>query len=137
MDPKHQENYLKKYDEKGLEKLQSKVVFTDPAYSFIFKKTEKIVAALYLITNLISDIEPLKWQIRKISIELISGTLALKKSSSSQRKQSTVDLTVTVSEIISLLKIASAADHVSLMNFSASPIISLPNFCRNLPITAT
>lgn len=118
MDSKHQENYLKKYDEKSLEKLQSKVVFNDPAYLFVFKKTEKIIAALYLITNLISDNEPIKRQTRKISLGLMSDMLALKRLSSSQTKQAVVGLTATISEIISLLKIASFADQISSMNYS-------------------
>lgn len=118
MDSKHQENYLKKYDEKSLEKLQSRSVFNDPAYLFIFKKTEKVVAALYLVTNLISDIEPIKWQVRKVSIGLMSETLTLKRQPSSQTKQVVIGLIATISEIVSLLKIASVADHISSMNYS-------------------
>lgn len=118
MDSKHQENHIKKYDEKSLEKLQSKLVFNDPAYLFIFKKTEKIVAALYLITNLVSDIEPIKWQIRKISLGLMSDMLTLKRLSSVGSKQTLVGIVTTISEIISLLKIASISDHISPMNYS-------------------
>jgi hypothetical protein len=118
MDSKHQENYLKKYDEKSLEKIQSKVIFSDPAYQYIFKKTEKIVAAVYLVTNLISDIEPIKSQIRKVSIGLMSDTLAIKRLPAVSWRQTVSDLIVTVSEIISLLKIASTAEYVSSMNYS-------------------
>jgi hypothetical protein len=118
MDSKHQENYLKKYDEKSLEKLQSRVVFNDPAYLFVFKKTEKIVAALYLVTNLISDIEPIKWQIRKISIGLMSDILAFKRLFSPGSRQTAAGLMTTISEIISLLKIASLSEHISSMNYS-------------------
>lgn len=118
MDSRHQENYLKKYDEKSLEKLQSKTLFTEPVYLFIFKKTEKIVAALYLITNLISDIEPIKRQIRKVSIGLMSDILNLKRLSSAPSKQAITGIIVAVSEIISLLKIASISGHVSPMNCS-------------------
>lgn len=118
MDPKNQENSLKKYDEKSLDKLQSRVIFTDPAYLFIFKKTEKVVAAIYLITNLISDIEPIKWQIRKVSAGLVTDMLVLKKTSAVQSKQIIIGLTMAISEIISLLKIAAIADHISSMNHS-------------------
>jgi hypothetical protein len=116
MNPKHQENFLSKYDEKSLEKLQSLIVFTDPAYLFIFKKTEKVVTALYLITNLVSDIEPIKWQIRKMSVSLVSDTLNLKRLSAAQYKQAITGIVVTISEIISLFKIASISDHISPMN---------------------
>lgn len=118
MDSKHQENYLNKYDEKSLEKLQSKLVFTDSSYLFVFKKTEKIVAALYLVTNLVPDIEPIKWQLRKTAAGLITDILALKRSSSLQSKQMVGGFVLTISEIASLLRIASVAEHVSLMNYS-------------------
>lgn len=118
MDSKNQDNYLKKYDEKSLDRLQSKVIFTDPSYQFIFKKTEKIVAAIYLVTNLISDTEPLKWQIRKIALELMSDTLSLKRLPVSASKQAVMGLMVCASEIVSLLKVASISDQVSPMNAS-------------------
>jgi len=118
MDPKQQENYLKKYDEKNLDKLQARFVFTDPTYLFVSKKTEKVVAALYLITNLISDSEPIKFQIRKASLGLVSDTMSLKKSATTESKKIIVGLMVTVSEVISLLKVAFISEHVSSMNFS-------------------
>lgn len=118
MDSRNQENHLKKYDEKSLEKLQSKTVFTNPSYLFVFKKTEKIVAALYLITNLISDTEPIKAQIRKLSLDIMSDTLNLKRLPSTQFKQTVTETVVTISEIISLLKVASISEQVSPMNHS-------------------
>jgi hypothetical protein len=116
MDSKHQENFLKKYDEKNLEKFQSIAIFSDPTYLFIFKKTEKVIAALYLITNLVLDSEPIKWQIRKVSIGLMSDILNLKRLSSSQHKQAITGIVVAMSEVISLLKVASISDQISLMN---------------------
>ena len=44
---------------------------------YVFKKTEKIVTALYLVTNLIKDNDPLKWEIRERCMSLISSTIAL------------------------------------------------------------
>jgi hypothetical protein len=116
MNPKHQENFLSKYDEKSLEKLQSLIVFTDPAYLFVFKKTEKIITAVYLITNLISDMEPIKWQIRKTAVTLMSDMLGLKRLPATQYKQAFTGIVVTISEIISLFKVASISDHISPMN---------------------
>lgn len=118
MDPRNPENHLRKYDEKSLEKLQARTIFTDPAYSFIFKKTEKIIAALYLVTNLISDSEPIKWQIRKSALSLMSDILAYRRSPIPESRQVVISLGISISEIISLLKIASISNHVSLMNHS-------------------
>jgi hypothetical protein len=44
---------------------------------YVFKKTERIVTALYLVTNLIKDNDPLKWEIRERCMSLISSTIAL------------------------------------------------------------
>lgn len=118
MDSKNQENHLKKYDEKSLEKLQSRVVFTNPEYLFIFKKTEKIVAALYLVTNLILDNEPIKWRIRKMALELVSDTLDLRRLPSVQAKPTVSGIITSISEMISLLKVASISEQVSQMNFA-------------------
>ena len=116
MDSKSQENYLKKYDEKNLDKIQSRLVFNDPGYLYIFKKTEKVTAALYLITNLVSDSEPIKWQIRQKSLKILSDILSLKRLSVTQAKGVINDLLAHVSEIISLIKIASISNHISAMN---------------------
>jgi len=116
MDLNNRDNSIKKHDEKSLDKLQSRIVFTDPAYQFVFKKTEKIIAAIYLVTNLISDIEPIKFDIRKVGLSLMSDTVALKKIPSVQAKQNISTLILSVSEIISLLKIAHISNHVSAMN---------------------
>jgi hypothetical protein len=134
MDTKNQENYLKKYDGKSLEKLQSRTIFSDPSYLYVFKKTEKIVIAIYLITNLISDIEPIKWQIRKISSGLMSDILTLKRLPPVQLKQAITNLTITISEIISLTKVASFSEHISSMNYSVvqKELVLLMDILQNM-----
>jgi predicted transcriptional regulator len=44
---------------------------------YIYKKTEKLVSAIYLLSNFISDKEPLKWQMRESGIELLSQSLTV------------------------------------------------------------
>jgi len=43
---------------------------------YIHKKTEKIVAALYLITSLMDNSEPVKWNLRTSAVSLMSFTIA-------------------------------------------------------------
>jgi hypothetical protein len=52
---------------------------------YVLKKTEKIVTALYLVTNLIKDNDPLKWEIRERCMSLISSTVALASIDSQER----------------------------------------------------
>ena len=47
-----------------------------PYFRYLYKKTEKIILAVYLVTNLFTDREPLKWELRKISSPLLSRTLS-------------------------------------------------------------
>ena len=41
---------------------------------YIFKKTEKITAAIYLISGLLKDDEPMKWELRDHGMELMSSS---------------------------------------------------------------
>lgn len=67
------------------------------------KKIEKIVSALYLITSFFDDKEPLKWKIRALSTDLISGTVK--------------DKSIVVKEVASLFSIAKTASLVSEPNY--------------------
>jgi predicted transcriptional regulator len=57
----------------------------DEHFFYVLKKTEKIVTALYLVTNLIKDNDPLKWEIRERCMSLISSTVALASIDSQEK----------------------------------------------------
>lgn len=42
-------------------------------HTILNSKNEKIVAAMYIVSNLISDSEPIKWKIRELSLCLLSA----------------------------------------------------------------
>ena len=44
---------------------------------FTFKKIEKIVSALYLVTSLIKDEDPLKWIVREKAVSLLGNATLL------------------------------------------------------------
>ena len=68
--------------------------------SYLYKKVEKIAAAIHIVTNLLDDKEPLKWELRKLSLCLLDVP------------------NVYLTKIVSVLDIASYAGLVSQMNFS-------------------
>lgn len=70
--------------------------------AYILKKSEKIVSALYLLSNFLSDKEPLKWQLRESGIKLLSENLSVSA----------------VSQILSLLQVAHIGGMISEMNFN-------------------
>lgn len=84
---------------------------------FIYKKIERVVSALYLVSNLLSDNEPLKWQFRNLGTSMISNVLSL---TSSPLLVSTVthELISELVRLLSLLDISSVAGLISEMNFS-------------------
>jgi hypothetical protein len=81
------------------------------------KKTEKLITAIYLITGFFDDKEPMKWRLRELGSKLLSH---------SEKGQ-------TVSETLSLLRVAKNAGLISDMNFD---IISR-EFNRLIPAAPT
>src|SRR3989344_2247956 len=85
---------------------------------FLFKKTERIVAALYIITGSMSDNEPLKWRIRESGTLLLQHTLSFKERSTLRSKESLSDTLGELAHLLSLLDLAHLTDMLSPMNFS-------------------
>jgi hypothetical protein len=52
---------------------------------YIFKKTERIVTAMYLVTNLVKDNDPLKWEIRERCMSLIASAIAIAGADSPEK----------------------------------------------------
>jgi hypothetical protein len=75
-----------------------------------FNRLEKLNIAIYLITDFMSDREPLKFSLRQKSIDCLSFSFLEKKSVS--------EINNLFSEIISLLKTALVSKLVSEMNFN-------------------
>jgi hypothetical protein len=70
--------------------------------NYLSKKTEKIVSALYLLSNFLSDKEPVKWQLRELGIILLSENMSVSL----------------IQQILSLLQVAYIAQMISEMNFN-------------------
>jgi len=89
----------------------------DSFFLFVYKKTERIVSALYLTSSLFSDNEPIKWRIREVGVNVIACVLSLTANPIS--KQEIVSrINADLLKLLSLLDIASSAGFVSEMNFS-------------------
>ena len=90
----------------------------DEVFSFVYKKTEKLITALYMVTNLFSDSEPMKWNVRGKASDLLSFTVGYKNISGSRQFDFTDGVKTRVMEIVSFLEIALHSGLVSPMNFS-------------------
>lgn len=88
----------------------------DPYFIYVYKKSEKISAALYMITDFLSDSEPLKTEIRSLSLSLIKNSLGLNTCPSGERKFLLNQIVQQALGLISYSQIATLSGIVSVMN---------------------
>ena len=83
---------------------------------YVLKKTEKIVTALYLVTNLIKDNDPLKWEIRERCMSLISSTVALASIDSQEKNTYMRFFLSSILETRTFVNISLGSHSISKMN---------------------
>lgn len=88
------------------------------SFVFVYKKTEKLATALYMVTNLFGDNEPMKWTLRTKVSHLLSFIIGFKDILESREYEFSNDVKTKVLEVVSLLEVASRSGLVSPMNFS-------------------
>lgn len=85
---------------------------SEKSYDYIAERLQKLTAALYRVTDLFSDKEPLKWSLRDNAIELYSKLMSIRRNPNNFQ-----DVIEYVNKIIKILEIASSGTIVSSMNF--------------------
>lgn len=90
----------------------------DSGFVFVFKKTEKLASAVYMITGLFADNEPMKWTLRKKASDLLSFILHFKDLPESGMSDFVYSIKTKVLELVSLLEISQRGGLISDMNFS-------------------
>lgn len=86
--------------------------------NLIAKKSERLVTALYLVTDLIGDTEPIKQGLRKSAVGLLSSMNALAQLEVKDKVTEFKTSLKSVTEILSLLHVAITTGLVSDMNGS-------------------
>lgn len=113
---------IKRYDETpNALKNHSGVSFfeKDTFFVYIFKKTERLVSAVYLISDFFSDQEPIKWSTREICIDLLSLIAECKNTLSATKRDALVfEIRSCVLKVLSMFSIAHVSGLISEMNFS-------------------
>lgn len=97
---------------------------------YIQQKSQKIVSALYMITDFIKDNDAIKWEIREEGIILISHAMIFNTALLLEKEHASKLFSTSADKIISYLNIASTASLISKMNTSIviHEIESLVNF---------
>lgn len=83
---------------------------------YISQKSQKIVSALYLITDHIKDGDVIKWEIREDGISLISNSLLLNTVYPSDKENAYKAIILNLEKIISLLNVSLISSVISNMN---------------------
>lgn len=83
---------------------------------YISQKSQKIVSALYLITDHIKDSDVIKWEIREDGISLISNSLLLNTVYPSDKENAYKAIILNLEKIISLLNVSLISSVISNMN---------------------
>ena len=86
---------------------------------FILKKTEKLSAALYRVTESISDQDPLKYKSRTIALDILSDVIIAVRGNIFFSSANVLDsVLLNILKIISMLEVSFVGSIVSKMNFS-------------------
>jgi len=81
-----------------------------------FKRTERIVAALYLLTNNVPYTEPIRQAIRSKGHELIHRAIELKSGFGSQNNSVVLSVASTIRELLALSRMLFAGGYISRGN---------------------
>ena len=101
----------------------------DPYGLFVFNKTERLVTAIYLLTGLMSDKEPMKERLRSLATEMLLTALSMSERVWGEDVFQK-NLLSSIFEISTLFKIAESAKMISKMNHQIidNELIKLSNF---------
>lgn len=86
-------------------------------FSFVVKRTAKLSSALYLVTNLISDTEPIKWKLRERTLSVLSDIASSRYKLASEKTRLFSETQAGVMDILAFLEVARAGSLISEMNF--------------------
>ncbi|MEA2112607.1 MAG: hypothetical protein U9P50_01370 [Patescibacteria group bacterium] len=84
--------------------------------TFFSNKVEKVVSAIYLVTEYFPKEESLKWQLRKNGLRLLSKTMSLNELTLPERDKTLSDIRITIQEVVSFLEVSLTAKIVTEMN---------------------
>jgi hypothetical protein len=109
------------YGHKGHSTLESlsykpSITSVNLRYDVLNKKTEKLVTALYMVTDCMETEDSLKTKLRYLGVELLSDTYRLTISSSVEKHTKIVESQNKINEILSFLEIAYNIGFISEMN---------------------
>ena len=104
------------------------------ASAYAYRRTEKVLIALYLVTNFVPENEPARIFVRDKALNVLSEVLSLRIGFRSAGAEKVNTIIASLNEIISLLDIIHATGYISDMNLEVlkGELISLILFLRSV-----
>jgi hypothetical protein len=84
--------------------------------AFVFRKSEKLTTALYMVTDILTEREPMKWKMRETAVDLLSGVTVSMSTQGGEKLAALSDVLKKLDRMISFLEIAEASSVLSKMN---------------------
>lgn len=100
------------------ESTSSNIILHKPLYETVNKKTEKLVTALYMVTDCMDTDDALKAKLRFLSVELLSDIFKLSTLPQSEKSAVSTAAIVRINELLSCVTISTAIGYISEMNSS-------------------
>lgn len=85
---------------------------------YLLKKAEKLTTALYLVSDIMSEKEPMKWRLRESGVDLLSDVTVAATLPGSERMSILRNVMKRVDRVVSFLDITLAARMLSEMNIT-------------------
>ena len=135
----HKINDLKFYNKTFENRVISEFFAHEEYLIYVFNKAERIVSAVYLVSNLISDLEPSKNLVRQKSLDLMSFISKVSRSNNFLRQENLQSIFGLLIEIRSYLSILTRSQIISEMNYMIlnDEIINLISIVESLESNAT
>lgn len=91
---------------------------TNKKATYIYHKVERLSAALYIISELFENKEPMKWSLREVSLELVkTASNVFNNMSDTDHKKSIEKVSVSFLNVLSLVNVSYASGLISEMNY--------------------
>lgn len=102
-------------------------------FNHLTEKCRKITEALYRVTDLLPEQEPLKWGLRERAMNIFSKITELKDIPTHRKARNLEEIIHSASGILNFLELASAASFISQLNFEVlkREYLALVNFIED------
>ena len=83
----------------------------------IYERSQKLTEALYRVTDLFSDSEPLKWLLRRDGLEIFESLLGIKTAPTNERVRGLSRIADKIRQTVKVFELAASGSFISDANF--------------------